>query len=62
MLHLSLGELSAANVLAPVTVEKTLKRQVLIYVWPMDALFIDFHIIQLIKRSVFEPPVADNRK
>ena len=57
-----LGELPTANVLAPVSVEKTLKGQILIYVWPMDALVIDLHVAQLVQRGIFKPPVAGNRK
>ena len=37
--------LSAADVLTPVTVEKPLKGQILIYVWPMDTLVIDLHVV-----------------
>ena len=50
------------NILPMITEQKPCERQILINVWPMQTLFVNFDVVQLFRRCVFKSPIPSNWK
>ena len=48
--------------LAVISPKKSLKGQILVDIWPMNAIFVNFHIIELLDCCVFKTPIPHNGK
>ena len=52
--------LTTFNILSMITEQKPCERQILINVWPVQTLFVNFDVVQLLWRCVFKSPIPSD--